>query len=183
MKDIELVDLLRKNSKEATAYIYKNYYPSVKRYVLVNKGSVEDSEDLFQDVLIVLLTKIQHDNFTLSASLKTYIIAIAKNLWLKRLKHMQMQTSYEPTLDSMLHELDHNIEQEKSYWEKLQDFFTKITNHCHDLLSKIFFQRKTIEQIQDEYGYTNKHNAQNQQHKCIEQVRKVKEKEERAKKV
>jgi hypothetical protein len=39
----------------------------------------------------------------------------------------------------------------------------------------MFFENKNIETIQKEYGYSSRHNAQNQKHKCIEQVRKVKE--------
>jgi hypothetical protein len=42
----------------------------------------------------------------------------------------------------------------------------------------MFFKSKSIEDIQLEYGYTSKHNAQNQKHKCLQQVRKVKEVQE-----
>lgn len=183
MNNKELIELFMQNPNKATGYIYKYYFPSIKRYVILNQGSIEDAKDLFQDVLLVLLTKLQHDNFILSASLKTYTIAIAKNLWLKRLKYMRMQANYEPSLDNqLLLDIESQIEQEKSYWEKLQDYFTKITKHCNELLTKIFIHGKTIEQIQDEYGYSSKHNAQNQQHKCLEQVRKVRAKEENTEK-
>lgn len=43
----------------------------------------------------------------------------------------------------------------------------------------MFFKNKPIEQIQKDYGYSTKHNAQNQKHKCVEQIRKVKEQEEK----
>jgi len=37
-----------------------------------------------------------------------------------------------------------------------------------------FFKNNPIEQIPKDYGYYTKHNAQNQKHKCVEQIRKVK---------
>lgn len=43
----------------------------------------------------------------------------------------------------------------------------------------MFFKNKPIEQIQKEYGYSTKHNAQNQKHKCVEQIRKVKKRKQR----
>ena len=42
----------------------------------------------------------------------------------------------------------------------------------------MFFKNKNIEEIQKEFGYSSRHNAQNQKHKCIEQVRKIKNIEE-----
>ncbi|WP_291880872.1 hypothetical protein, partial [Chryseobacterium sp.] len=68
-----------------------------------------------------------------------------------------------------------NFEGFYTYWEKLQSYLTKITNHCKGLIHAMFFHEKTIEQIQQEYGYSTKHNAQNQKHKCMEQIRKAKE--------
>jgi len=44
-----------------------------------------------------------------------------------------------------------------------------------------FFNNKAIDQIQEDYGYSTRHNAHNQKHKCVEQIRKIKEKEERSK--
>jgi len=46
----------------------------------------------------------------------------------------------------------------------------------------MFFKEKAIELIQKEYGYSTKHNAQNQKHKCVEQIRKIKAKEEQQEK-
>ena len=43
----------------------------------------------------------------------------------------------------------------------------------------MFFKNKPIEQIQKDYGYSNKHNTQNQKHQSVDQIRKVKEQEEK----
>ncbi len=125
--------------------------------------------------MMVLLEKLRQDDFQLTASIKTYIMAIAKNLWLKRLRTAHRVPAFTNIHDNKFYEeIDIAIENEKSYADKLQTFIHKITKHCQGLIHDMFFKEKAIEQIQKEYGYSTKHNAQNQKHKCIEQIRKVK---------
>ena len=38
----------------------------------------------------------------------------------------------------------------------------------------IFIENKSIEEIQDKYQYSSRHNAQNQKYKCVEQIKKIK---------
>lgn len=45
-----------------------------------------------------------------------------------------------------------------------------MTHKCITLLKAIFYGEKNIDTITKDYGYTNKHNAQNQKYKCLEQV-------------
>jgi DNA-directed RNA polymerase specialized sigma24 family protein len=52
----------------------------VEYFILNNNGRTDDAEDIFQDTMIVLLEKLRQDDFMLTASIKTYIMAIAKNL-------------------------------------------------------------------------------------------------------
>jgi RNA polymerase sigma factor (sigma-70 family) len=180
MNDIneKMIDRLQSGDSNFYKNLYKEYYPSVEKFVVHNSGTINDAKDIFQDTLIVLIEKIRADNFTLTASLKTYIIAISKNLWFKKLRNNSNYYEAEIT-ESLSHkffcEISSSIEKEKTYWEKLQEYLSKITTHCNHLLQAMFFKNKNIEEIQLEYGYSSKHNAQNQKHKCIQQLRKVKE--------
>ena len=61
--------------------------------------------------------------------------------------------------------------------DKLQNLLHKITKHCQGLIHDMFFKEKTVEEIQKNYGYTNKHTLQNQKYKCVEQIKKVKAEE------
>lgn len=174
-KDI-LQDLKGENNS-AFGQLYKKYFGVINHYVVNNSGNSNDSEDLFQDTMIILLEKLRQDEFQLTASLKTYIMAIAKNLWLKRLKTLPKKTEWSAHFDG--NEINLAIEEEKTYIDRLQNLLHKITEHCKGLIHDMFFKEKSIEQIQKEYGYSTKHNAQNQKHKCVEQIRKVKEQEDK----
>ncbi|MFZ1528215.1 MAG: sigma-70 family RNA polymerase sigma factor [Ferruginibacter sp.] len=166
---------LRGENNLAFGEIYKKHFASVERFITNNSGSASDAQDIFQDTLIVVLQKLRQDNFVLSASLKTYIMAIAKHLWLKKLRvPYQEQAFSEFYSNSLQQQVNSSIEEESSYMEKLLHYMHRVTNHCKGLLHDMFFKNKTIEQVQEQYGYSSRHNAINQKHKCVEQIRRVK---------
>jgi RNA polymerase sigma factor (sigma-70 family) len=177
-KDI-LKDLKGENNM-AFGRLYKIHFRMVSRFITDNKGTISDAEDIFQDTMIVLVEKLRQDNFRLSASLKTYVMAIAKNQWLKKIRTSQRSPKFtELTDSSFFEEITDAIDEGKTYWDKLHNYIDRVTNHCMGLIQDVFFNNKPIEQIQQEYGYTTRHNAINQKHKCIEQIRREKEKEEK----
>lgn len=174
----QMVANLRNGNRASYETLYKENFASVEKFITKNSGTIDDAKDIFQDTLLVLIEKLRADNFELTASLKTYIVVISKNLWFKKLRYQSYyrQTEFSEALSNKFNsEISLSINDEKSYWEKLQTYLSKITAHCNHLLQSMFFKNKNIEAIQKEYGYSSRHNAQNQKHKCIEQVRKVKE--------
>ena len=176
MQETTILTDLKTENNFAFGELYREYYGVVKRFILNNSGSEEDAQDVFQDTMLVLVEKLRKDEFVLTASLKTYIMAIAKHLWLKKIRDaVQIIEISDNHHQSFFEEITVSIEQEKTYMDKLQYYMTKITDHCNRLLHDMFFKNKSIEEIQQQYGYSTKHNAQNQKHKCIEQIRKVKE--------
>jgi RNA polymerase sigma factor (sigma-70 family) len=180
----EVLDDLKNENNVAFGLLYTEYFGMVSRFVTNNSGRTDDAEDVFQDTMLVLVEKLRRDDFQLTASMKTYIMAIAKNIWLKRLRKTYREIEITDLYDdTFFKSIDQAIDQEKTYWDKLQQYVHQITEHCKGLIHDMFFKEKAIEQIQIEYGYTTKHNAQNQKHKCVEQIRKVKEADEKKEKM
>jgi RNA polymerase sigma factor (sigma-70 family) len=172
----EIINDLKDENNLAFGLLYKEYFGMVNHFVTNNSGQKDHAEDIFQDTMLVLIEKLRLDNFELTASIKTYIMAIAKNLWLKQLRTRYRKVEFTEQYDNKFFEdINSSIEQERTFRDKLQNYLHQITKHCKGLIHDIFFKEKAIEQIQKEYGYSTRHNAQNQKHKCIEQIRKVKE--------
>lgn len=175
----EIIADLKGENNSAFGELYTRYFRMVHRFVTNNSGRAGDAEDVFQDTMLVLVEKLRQDNFQLTACIKTYIMAIAKNIWFKRLRTSSREIELTELYDTkFFEEINEAIEQERSYKDKLNNYIHQITEHCKGLIHDLFFKEKTIEQIQEEYGYSTIHNAQNQKYKCVEQIRKVKEKEE-----
>ncbi|MEX0811673.1 MAG: sigma-70 family RNA polymerase sigma factor [Chitinophagales bacterium] len=172
-----LIDLKTENNF-AFGKLYQKNFHKISKFVVNNSGNKADTEDLFQDAMMVLVEKLRKDNFQLTASINTYVFAICKNLWFKKLRDRKFDLSIDEIQSTeFLSTVSDAIEKEKTYTDKLKEYLLNATDHCNKLIHDIFFKNKAIEQIQKEYGYTTRHNAQNQKHKCVEQLRRIKEQE------
>jgi DNA-directed RNA polymerase specialized sigma24 family protein len=126
--------------------------------------------------MMVFIEKLKQDDFHLTASIRTYIMAIGKNLWFKRLRNRSTHTEIdieEIQSHKFYCEISSAIDDEKTYMERLETYMSRISAHCNHLLQMIYFKMKNIKEVQTHYGYSSTHNAQNQKHKCLEQVRRV----------
>ncbi len=173
------IDLKGENTC-AFGELYKKHFSMVNRFVINNNGTTIDAQDIFQETMLIFVEKLRQDDFHLTASVKTYIMAIVKHLCLKKMRAPHRETAFTDSHNNQFYdEITYVVEQEQSYWDKLENYMSKITSHCNRLIHDMFFKNKPIDQIQQEYGYSTKHNAINQKHKCVEQIRKVKEQEEK----
>jgi RNA polymerase sigma factor (sigma-70 family) len=84
--DEELIAGLRQRKSSCIEFLYEEFYPVIRHYLKQNGGNQADTEDLFQDSLIILYKRCAVEPFALECSLKTYFTAICKNLWLQRLE-------------------------------------------------------------------------------------------------
>src|SRR5450631_344796 len=178
ISDNTLLGNLKNGDNASFEVLYKFYFPSIAAHITQNFGRTEDAEDIFQEAIIVLLQKVRQTDFVLTSSLKTYLFAIAKNLWLKRLRDNKLIPvdsfeKYQQESETFAFEL----QAEPTREEKLTSWLTRITENCQRILKAIFFYKEPMVSLMKKMGWKNKHTAANQQYKCLEQVKKEKEKE------
>lgn len=175
-QDRFLLQRLKENGQEAYLLLYQLYCPDLPRYVLRNSGNREDAEDLFQETLLVLLHKIRKTDFTLNSKLKTFLYAINRNQWLKKIKSRDIPFSFEvfEQVDALtLDVIDIDVQQHHQPENLIQRLFENITGHCVVLITRIFLKQHEHEALIKELGYKNSHTFQNQKYKCINQLRKA----------
>lgn len=70
--DEELIKTIRSGSireiNEATAYLYRVLYPSIRNFVVKRGMTLEDSKDLFQDITAVFFVNVRSGKFLLGLS-------------------------------------------------------------------------------------------------------------------
>ncbi len=166
-----LLERLRREERIAFEFLYRYHFPSVLRLVQSNSGSRADAEDLFQEALLVLVAKARQPDFALTASVKTFLYAISRNLWLKRLRE---QTRLQPLGDAWT-ELGEEPEEEleESRVERVSAWILKVSPGCRRLLRDLYWLDQTIEGIRQRVGYKNKHTASSMKNKCLEKMRVV----------
>jgi RNA polymerase sigma factor (sigma-70 family) len=166
---------LAANDKQAIETIYRSNFAMIQSFILNNSGSQDDARDIFQEAMIVLFEKSRSDSFELSSQLKTYIYSVCRRLWLKRLNQMQR---YSGSLENV--EETVQVEEDLETHEKRNADFTlmetamsKIGEPCKSLLDAYYIQKKHMQEIAADFGYTNADNAKTQKYKCLMRLKKL----------
>jgi len=174
--DSQTLERLRKRDNAAYNLLYTFYYPSIEKFVLRNSGNAADAQDVFQETIMVLLDKVPKKDFILTSSMKTYIMAVASNIWLKRLREARRAIpEVEAQSDESLQEweLTEFVSTEDDVKRNLlQRIFHNMTKHCVIFLTRTFLNGVTRDKLMAEMGYSNTHSFDNQKYKCLEQARK-----------
>ncbi len=142
-----------------------------KYFILKNSGNFEEAQDVFQDAIIVLYEKTKNPNFKLTCTIKTYIYSIVRNLWLKILvkkKRQAIVTDFEKFYKIEIE--DYDTEKDTKI-EKVLEAIKTLGEKCKKILTSFYFEKKKMEIIAEELGYTNAKNAKNQKYKCMKQLK------------
>lgn len=170
-----LLEGLAREDRGVAEQIYRENYPMIQSLVINNNGSVDDAADIFQESMIVLFEKAKSSEFELNCLIKTYLYSVARRLWLKRLHQMQR---FGRTTDAVIEMV--SVDEDLEFHEKKQQDFSlmdsamaKIGEPCKSLLEAYYIQKKPMQQIARDFGYTNADNAKTQKYKCLVRLKKL----------
>ena len=173
-KDLRYLQGLKNQTVEVLQEIYDNYFPSIKAHVSNNSGNVADAEDIFHDALIVVYRKVKENMLELSSSFHTYLFAISKNLWLKRLNRKKRQSGV-TIEDAEVLKLENNAEQEIEITERFalyREMFQLLGEDCQKLL-QLFFEKKNMEEIAKAMGFGSEGYARKRKFQCKDKLTKL----------
>lgn len=166
---------LAKNDKQAIETIYRANYAMIQAFILNNNGSYDDARDIFQEAMIVLFERSRTESFELSSQIKTYIYSVCRRLWLKKLSQMQRYTGnlehMEDTIPVEEEVEDH--EKRNADFTLMENAMSKIGEPCKSLLDAYYIQKKHMQEIATDFGYTNADNAKTQKYKCLMRLKKL----------
>ena len=166
---------LAQNDSKAVETLYKSHFSMIQHFVTNNNGSFDDARDIFQEAMITLYEKVQLDNFGLTCQIKTYLFSICKNLWLKRLQQMG---KYSTPLSAQEETI--SVEEDMDRFEKKDAAFAimdralnSLGEPCKSLLEGYYLNKKGMQELASQFGYTNADNAKNQKYKCLMRLKKL----------
>ncbi|WP_118950630.1 RNA polymerase sigma factor [Taibaiella helva] len=175
--DTELLTGLAAGNREAVAAIYKLYHTVLTKWILSRGGLEADAEDVFQEALVVLFEKARSTEFCLTCKLSTYLFAICKRLWFKKME--RSATYYQLAEDDEGNEPGTYDEDLRLYLEKEEQYeqlalaMTQLGEPCAALLKAFYEEKKNMQEIAAAFHYTNAENAKTQKYKCLTRLRKI----------
>ena len=169
-----LLQGLARKDKKAVETIYKENFNLIQALILNNNGSVEDAKDIFQEAMIVLYQKVQSGSFELNCQIKTFVYSVCRRLWLKRLMQQNRYTLYENNEDIVL--IDEEVEDHEkrnAEFTLMEKAMNSLGEPCKSLLEAFYMEKKNMQEIAANFGYTNADNAKTQKYKCLMRLKKL----------
>lgn len=169
--ELELLSGLAASERFAVEEVYNTHYPTVTKWIISHGGQEVDAADVYQEAITVLYEKAQSEEFRLSCKIGTYLFAVAKNLWYKKTREVQMveMPEYDSTYED---DIKAHVERELHY-EQLEGALEELGEPCSSLLKAYYHKGKSMQEIATEFDYTNPNNAKTQKYKCLTRLKKI----------
>jgi RNA polymerase sigma factor (sigma-70 family) len=176
--DSEFIEGLKFRNEAVMRVLYKKHFPPVLKYILNNNGNEDDARDIYQESMLVLYHNAQKENFKLSASIGTFIYAVARRMWLKHLqrneKWLRVENEDEYSGEISLSNENLKLHEEKEIqFTKMNTALQSLGEPCKTLIEDFYVRHLSMDEIADKFGYTNSDNAKTQKYKCLQRLKKL----------
>ena len=174
----ELLRLLAAGDRAVTEQVYRLHYRFVSKWIAKLGGNDEDAEDICQEAMIVLYEKAKSGDFELTSKLSTYLFAIARNLWYKKVQSrptglVTMEEGHEEHIEGSYEDDIKAHHERELHYEQLDSALAGLGEPCASLLRSFYFNNNSMQQIASDFGYTNADNAKTQKYKCLARLKKI----------
>lgn len=178
-KEQELLNRLAVGEREAVEEIYKQYHHVIVKWIRKHNGDENDGADIYQEAIVILYQKSKNEEFRLTCRVGTYLFAIARNLWYKKLQNSKSGVVLVPDNEQAEnterdYQDDINAHHERElHYEQLDNALQQLGEPCSSLLKAFYHKNKSMQDIAAEFGYTNPDNAKTQKYKCLTRLKKL----------
>lgn len=167
MKDSLLITKLRAGDPKGFQKLYA-YFPVIQKWLVANGCEKNQTQDVFQQALLVLCEKVQDPEFELSAKIETYLFSVSKFVWYNQARKERKENASDISEIEIEASNDLDALQEKE--SKLEYAFKAlelISERCKAMLQLFYLKKKTMVEIAKEFGFKNEKVAKNQKYKCL----------------
>jgi RNA polymerase sigma factor (sigma-70 family) len=165
-------------------YLYQAYFDNLANFVRVNKGSQEDAEDIFQEMVLVFIDLVQQGKFRVEASVKTFLYAITRNLWLNELKKRNRSLLRDTEYYSGSPEAERDIHaslEANEVRRQIMQVMEKLGTTCKQILVYFYYDELLMKEIVERLHYESEQVVRNRKYKCMKQLEELLEGNEQMK--
>lgn len=147
----------------------------VRSLILSNSGTEPEAKDVYQEAVIAFYERLQDHNFQLNCKIKTYLYAVCRRLWLKRLaekKKYHGKIDEHETFIGVEAEVD-DVEQKEREFHQMKESLEGLGEPCRSIITDFYIGNLSMEDITVKFNYTNSDNAKNQKYKCLQRLKKL----------
>lgn len=155
----------------AIFFIYQQYAEPVQAFILANSGMPADAEDIFQETVVVFIDLVKKDKFRGESSVKTFLTAIARNLWLNELKKRARSDLREKAFEHTRESTEMDVSQfiaDREVKQQFVEVLGKLGEPCKKLLTLFYYENLSMKDIVHHLPYENEQVVRNKKYKCLQ---------------
>ena len=164
------------NFNEVVRYLYMENYRKVVSYIMQNSGNEEDGQDNFQEVIVTFVEVVKQDKFRGESSVSTFLLALARNIWLNELKKRGRSQLREENFEKSRSRVDEDISQFLTHHElrkQVMDLLSEVGTTCKKILVAFYYENLSMKEILQQLDYENEQVVRNKKYKCLKQLEQV----------
>ncbi|HUI64870.1 MAG TPA: sigma-70 family RNA polymerase sigma factor [Bacteroidota bacterium] len=173
--DGRILEGIRTGREEVLVELYSDNRKAVRALVRRNGGSIDDADDVLQEALVSFWERVRTGKFTYSARLSTFIYAVARNIWLRRLararKEIPFQVEAVDPPGEDLSPLEQVMEDEQS--QMVRRALERLGEPCKKLLLLYYWEELPMEQIAVQLGFANADTAKSKKYQCKKSLERL----------
>tara|TARA_B100000809_G_scaffold239100_1_gene260379 strand:- start:13092 stop:13685 length:594 start_codon:yes stop_codon:yes gene_type:complete len=167
-----------KDEDKALEFLYSKLLPKVKRITKKYNANDIDAYDVFQESIVKLYDYVKLDKFNKKYSIEAFVLTVAKNKIIDNLRKKTTRKEVEINDFDFPEKLEVNndtlITKEKN--NAMEQVFATIGEKCKELLLLSIYDRRSMSEISEIMGFSNKDSAKTQNYKCKQKLIKSLEK-------
>jgi RNA polymerase sigma factor (sigma-70 family) len=173
--DGDLLAAIRKGDQlnSAILFIYQQYANTVSSYIITNSGTQQDAEDIFQETVVTFIDLVKNNKYRGEAGIKTFLVSIARNIWLNELKKKERsgirEQQYEKNREHDEMDVSHFIA-EREVKQQFRAVIEKLGGSCKKILTLFYYENMSMKELLDHLPYENEQVVRNKKYKCLQQL-------------
>jgi RNA polymerase sigma factor (sigma-70 family) len=174
MEQKDIVASIRNGEELALKMLYRQHKGSVTRYLISKGCNEEEAKDIFQDAVIVFYEKAKQSDFVLTSSISTYLSAVSRNIFLKKMRSKGIEISSDFDNNEAIEPIEEDEELlSNDRVAAILHVLKEMVGNCKTLLEAFYYEKKSIKEIQTVFGYNNEDTAKNQKYKCLKRLKQL----------
>jgi len=169
-----IIQKIKNGDQHQVGKIYRTYRNEFIAWITSRYNCDKElAKDLYQTSIMILVENIHSGKLTgISSGLKTYLFAIGKNQFLKRLKEdaRERKVGLEMTIGE---EEDLDVEKREKQFEVLEICLEKLGDPCKSLLQLYYYHEMSMDEICNHLEYKNRDTVKTIKYKCLARLKKL----------
>jgi RNA polymerase sigma factor (sigma-70 family) len=173
--DEEIITAIRSSNLNPIIHlIYREFADSVIAYVVNNGGSQQDADDVFQETVVAFIDLVKAGKFRGEARIKTFLVSVARNIWLNEIKKKQSQGQRAKVFELGRGENQPEDASSNLYQREIKQQFLALMDRlgasCRRLLTLYYYENQTFKEIMEKMDYENEQVVRNKKYKCMKEL-------------